>query len=344
VKKTVLSLSLLSLLCGSVAFAQSSVATNPVGFISITVNGGSSTTPVLTLISPTLTNPIAYQSTVQSVSGTTITITGASFTANEFNGSNGTFYVEDVSTSQGGTGVLCDITATGSNSVTTAQDISSMVTAGDTLIIRQHITIGQFLGTSNTYGLQGGTSATSADEVLVYDGSSQNTYWYYNGSLGGTAGWYDLNFASASGVTIAPFQGVVIKRKTSGNVTITSTGTVKTGNTFFPVVNGLNVLGTVSAQGLTLGTSGLYTGTSSGVTASTSATTADEVTVYGFSNGSSTQSNYWYYNGSLGGTAGWYDLNFTPSGSVALAPGAAFVVNRKGGGAFNWSLPAPTSF
>src|ERR1700733_11396752 len=127
----ILSLSLVSLLCGAAAFAQSStVATNPVGFLTVTIKGGTVATPTVTLISPTLTNPIAYQSTVASVSGTTITITGASFSNGQYSatGYNGeaTYYAEDVSTSQSGAGGLADISANGTNSITTAQDISSM--------------------------------------------------------------------------------------------------------------------------------------------------------------------------------------------------------------------------
>jgi len=342
----ILSLSLASLLLGSAAFAQSSsVATNPVGFLSITVKGGTATSPALTLISPTLTNPTAFQSTVSAVSGATITITGASFTTNQYSAVGGSpvYYVEVI---HNGSGVLSDISASGTSTVTTTQNISSLIAQGDTVIIRQHVTINQFLGANNTYGLLGSTSGdpSQADGVLVWDGGIQNTYWYYNGTSPSFSdkGWYDLSLNPAGSVTIAPFEGVLIQRKAAGNVTITSTGTVKAGNTLFPITAGANYMGTASAQGLTLATSGLI---SSGLTGSAGGdpTQSDQVLVY---DGSGNLNLYWYYNGTSPSfsDAGWYDLSLNPAGTVALNPGSGVIVDRIHGGAFNWTQPAPTSF
>ena len=120
---------------------------------------------------------------------------------------------------------------------------------------------------------------------------------------------------------------------------------MKTGNTLFPVVNGLNVLGTASSMGLTLDSSGLYTGNAAtGVKPSDDPTTADEVTIYT----ATSQTNYFYYIGGGGFLAGWYDSGFstaTPVGAtVTIAPGTAFVLKRKGGPNFNWTLPSPSSF
>ena len=192
--------------------------------------------------------------------------------------------------------------------------------------------------------MQSGTSIAAADEVAVYDGSSSTIYWYYNGSDNAApAGWYDSNYNPSATALIAPHQGVVIKRKVSGNVNITMVGSVKTGNTLFPVQPGLNVLGTVSASGLTLATSGLYTGSATtGMKGSTQPATADELTIYT----STSQLNYWYYDGSDNAApAGWYDVNYNTAGTQPIAPGSAIVLNRKAPGvAFNWVLPSPTSF
>jgi hypothetical protein len=342
-KNTSLFLCLASLLGGSVAFAQT-VSTDPVGFINITVQGGTLSHPTTNLISPTLTNPIAFQGTIASISSTApyvISITGASFSGNQFNSPNGTYYAEVFSATN--PGALSDITATGASSVTTVDNLSSFASVGDSVRIRQHVTINQFLGASNTYGLLGSDDSSTADSVLVYSGDAQTTYWYYTGTPGAMpsdAGWYDLNGTSAGSVTIAPSEGVLIQRKGTGNVTITSTGTVKTGNTLFPIVHGFNFLGTLSAQGLTLASSGLQT---SGLVGSGDSSTSDLVLVFSGGN----QTTYWYYTGTAGAVpsdAGWYDLNGTSAASVSLAPGAAFIVNRVQGGALNWTLPAPTSF
>jgi uncharacterized protein (TIGR02597 family) len=335
-KKAFLFFGLALLSNGSALFAQSTATTTPVGFISETVVGGTLASPKLTLLSPTLTRPVSFQGTISAISGTTITVSGASWTNGQFNGVNGEYYVEIFSATK--PGVLSDITATGATTVTTADNLTAFATVGDFIAIRKHVTIADLLGANNSYGLLGSDDASTADEVLVYDGANHATYFYFNGA-GAPAGWYDLSFNPAGNAVISPHEGVVIKRKAAGNVTIVSTGTVKAGNTLFPIYNGLNVVGTVSAQGLTLDSSNLYLSNGTALHGSDDASTADEVIIYSGTG----QANYFYFNGA-GAPAGWYDLSFNPAGSVAIAPGSAFVVNRKGGGAFNWVLPAPTTF
>ena len=341
-KNSFLNLCLASLLSGSAAFAQTTVATDPVGFINITVQGGTLAQPTVNLVSPTLTNPIVFQGTIASISGTTINVNGASWTAGAgFNGDSTNTYYAEVFNTTNHPGALSDILTTGSSSVTTHDNLSAFASAGDSIRIRQHVTINQFLGANNTYGLLGSGDSSTADSILVYSGDTQTTYWYYTGTPPGLsdAGWYDLNGNPAGSVTIAPSEGVLIRRRGTGNVTITATGTVKTGNTLFPVVHGYNILGTLSAQGLTLDSSGLQT---SGLVGSGDSSTSDLVLVFSGGN----QTTYWYYTGTPPGLsdAGWYDLNGNPAGSISLAPGAAFIVNRTQGGALNWTLPAPTSF
>lgn len=338
---TILAAGLITAL-GAPLFAATEATTDPVGFITTSATGGTMASPKLSLVSPTLTRPVDWQGVITTISAnstgpSTITVSGTPWTANQFNPTPGSYYVEVVSATN--PGALSDISATTTNSITASDNLKSFGVAGDTIRIRKHVTLSDFLGASNSAGLLASDSASTADEVLVYSGSTPSTYWYYDGSLGGTAGWYDLLFNPAGNAVIGPNEGVVIKRKTAGNLSITSAGSVKTGNSLIPIQPGLNVLPTLSAEGLTLGTSGLISG-SNLLKASDAASTADEVTIYT----PTTQTTYWYYDGSQGGTAGWYDLLFNPAGSVSIAPGTSFVVNRKGGPAINWPLPAPTSF
>ena len=335
-KKLLLSFSVVSVLCGSVAFGQSTATTTPVGFISETVGAGSLTSPQLTLLSPTLTQPVVFQGTISAISGKTVTANGANWTADQFDGANGAYYVEVFSATK--PGALSDIVTTATNSVTTADDLTAFASVGDTIAIRKHVTIASFFGANNTWGLGTGNDISVADEISVYNGGTPAVYWYYDGTLGGAAGWYDALGSESGSVEIMPHEGVIILRKSPGNVTIVSTGTVKTGNTLFPIVNGLNVIGTVSASGLTLDSSGLYNGTSA-LKASNDISTADEVLIYT----GSVPADYWYYDGSLGGPAGWYDALGQLAGSTPIAAGTSFIVIRKGP-AFNWSLPSPSSF
>lgn len=317
--------------------------TDPVGFIDLSVSGGSIADPKLSLISPTLTRPVLWQGAITAISGTTITVSGAAWAASQFNGANGSHYVEIISaTDTTKSGALSDIAATTTSTITTADNLTAPVAfaaVGDSIKIRKHVTIADVFGANNTAGLKGSDDVGTADEILVYDAATPSTYWYYDGSAGGAAGWYDLLFNAAGNVPIGPNEGVVVKRKTAGDVTFSVSGAVKTGNTLIPIKNGLNVLGTVSAKGLTLATSGLVSGTAA-LQKSDDIGTADEVIIYS----PTSLLTYWYYDGTAGGTPGWYDLLFNAAGSVNIAPGSAFVVKRKTGAAFNWALPAPSSF
>ena len=269
-------------LAASALFTQQlsaqSVVTDPVGFISVTAKAGSAANPTLTLVSPTLLNPVAWQGTTDAsggVTANTFKVTGAGWTANQYNTS---YFVEIYSGSNAG--VWSTITATTSTTITTQTDLSSFATAGATIRIRKYTTLSDFLGASNSAGLLTGTEPALADEVLVYNGATPTLYWYYDASdnSGLPAGWKDISYNDASAIPIGPNQGFVIKRKTSGDRTFTVNGTVKTGNTFVPMGQNLNVVGTVSASGLTLAASGLYTGNATtGVKAGTEPALADEV-------------------------------------------------------------------
>lgn len=341
------------------SFAQTTATTDPVGFITLPIAGGGTiASPKLSLISPTVTQPMSWQGAITSVTtasgNTTIAVANTPFTAGQFNGANGSFYAEIVTVTPNThvTGALAVITSTTTGSIIVTGNLVSptvFAQAGDTLRIRKETTIADIFGVANTAGLLASDEGASADEVLIYDGASSNSYFYYTGSPGYPAGWYDTGFLLAPGVAqnvvIGLHQGLVVKRKTTGALSVTANGAVKTGNTLFPVVNGLNVLGTVSAKGLTLGTSGLFTGSATtGMKPSDEAATADEITIYSGANPTS----YFYYTGSPGFPAGWYDSAFLlapgAADNVVIAPGTSFVVNRKGGSSYNWSLPSPTSF
>lgn len=337
-------------------FAQTTATTDPVGFITLTAAGGGTVaSPKLTLLSPTLMQPISWQGAITGVStnttgSTTITVSGVQWTTDQFNGAAGAYYLEIISTTTPGhSGVMGQITSTTAgttnSSLTTTENLFTFAAIGDTIRIRKDLTLADVFGATNSAGLLASSGdASTADEILLYNGAASVSYFYYTGSPGFPAGWYNsTTFDPAGTVVLAPHQGVVIKKKTTGGVTFTSNGAVKTGNTLFPVVNGLNVLGTVSAQGLTLATSGLYTGdANTGVKPSSGdASTADELVLYP----SGSPVSYFYYTGSPGFPAGWYNsTTFDPADAVSIAPGTAFVLNRKGGVAFNWTLPSPSSF
>lgn len=337
-------------LAGSLHAAET--PNSPVGYLTATLPGGSQQSPRLSLISPTLVRPLSWQGTITALSAnttgpTTISVAGNPWTDGQFNGASGSYYVEVVPRLS--SGVVSDITATTTSSLTAFDNLAAFASVGDEVRIRRHVTLGSFFGETNPAGLLASDDPSTADEVLVYDGGTFVSYFYYTGDEVFTAGWYDTNFTLASGdaakVVIAPNQGLVVKRRGTTPLSFRYSGTAKTGNTLLPVVSGSNVLGTVSSAGLTLATSGLYTGDSStGVSGGEDPSLADEIVLYTATGPVS----YFYYTGAPDFPAGWYDSAFIlapgEADAIRIEPGSSLVLKRKNGVPFNWEQPAAKVF
>ena len=323
-----------------VAIAQS-VTTDPVGFINFNIQGtNGASNGALTFLGLSFTQPVSYQATFSSANGTTLTDSNATWVDDQFNGANGSFYVELITGN--GTGMTSQITATvaATHSIKTADDLSSFVNANTGYKIRQNWTLGSVFGTGSTLVLNAGT-ATSADEVLVYSSKTQSytIYYYKSGGLGGT-GWRTTSDPSTdqTATPFLPAAGVVVKRAQSSSLSFPLTGAVKVGQSSIPIGTGLSLVSNVYPAGnLTLGNSNLI---SSGFTGGT-ATSSDEVQIY--NSGTGLYTTYYFKSGGLGGT-GWRTTSdpSTDQSGVAIPSGESIFVQRnQNRPAFNWTLPQP---
>ena len=287
---------------GTMASAQT-VTTDPVGFITLTVAGtGQGGATALSFKGLGLARPVEFQGVATGSTTNTITSSNAAWTAGQFSPGNGPYYVEIIGASTAvGVGTMYDITGNTTTQLTVAQDFATGL-AGTlpTFRIRKHWTIASVFGATNQAGLQGGTS-TTADTILVYSSAaaSYDTYYYSTKGLAGT-GWRKAGGGGAdqAATILYPDDGLLIRRSQSGNVNLVLMGAVKTGQTSFPVVPGLNILANPFAAPMTLGSCGLYKADGSALAAGTAAT-ADQVQIY---NGTS-YDTYYYSNGAAG--AGW---------------------------------------
>lgn len=341
-----LKLKYLSALAGCFVFisvAPAQVTTDPVGFITLNVQGtGGSGNNALSFLGLAFTQPVSYQATFTAPgSGTTLTDANATtWTDNEFNGVNGTFYVELITGT--GAGTMSQITATsGTNkTITTADDLSSLVTAGTGYKIRPNWTVASFFGPSDESGIGGG-SASTADKILVYSPASHSytTYYYQTSGLGGT-GWRTTasNSTDASNSPFPPTAGLLVRRFQSSNVTFALAGAVKLGQTSIPVATGLNILSNVYPSGtLTLGSSNLITSGLSGGSVST----ADQVLIY--NSATAQYSTYYYQTAGLGGT-GWRSTasNSNDAQNTPIPFGQSIIIQRnQNRAAFNWVVAQP---
>jgi uncharacterized protein (TIGR02597 family) len=323
----------------TVAFAQT-VTTDPVGFINLTVYGPASLGgSANTFLGLGFTQPVSYQATFSSASGTTLTDSSATWGDDAFNGANGQYYVELITGS--GAGRMSNITATSGSghSITTADDLSSFVSAGTGYKIRKNWTLASVFGPNDESGLAGGTIVT-ADQILVYSTTTHqySTYYYKTSGIGGN-GWRSTNSTStdASNTPFLPTDGIIVVRHTPGDVTFSLAGAVKLGQTALPVAEGTNLLSNVYPSGtLTLGNSNLV---GSGLTGGT-LVTADHVLIYNNSNNQ--YDTYYYKTSGLGGT-GWRSTasTSTDASNTPIPFGASIIIPRVNPGSFTWIEPQP---
>jgi uncharacterized protein (TIGR02597 family) len=319
------------------ALAQTTATTDPVGFITLDVAGYSGgATSAISFKGLGMTRAVEYQGSAETVGTNTLVDNEATWTDNQFNGVNGAYFVELTSGTNAGSTYDIQTTTAGTKTITLAQNLGAGTTAPVTFKVRKHWTIATVFGPNNEGGLSGG-SVTSADQILIYNGTTYDTYYYQTIGLGGV-GWRKGGSPSVdvSSTVLFPEEGLVIKRKQATATNIVLLGSVKTGQTSIPVAPGTNIVSNVYAASMTLSSSGLYTGNSSTGVAGGSTTSADQVLIW---NGT-TYDTYYYQTLGLGGV-GWRKAG-APSvdASASVIPvGISMVIKRKIATGFSWIAP-----
>lgn len=318
-------------------FAQTSAITDPVGFITLSVPGTTAgASSALSFKGLSLTRAVEYQGSAETVGQNTLVDNEATWTDNQFNGANGKYFVEIISGTHTGATFDIQTTTAATKTITLAQNLPAGAAGPLTFKVRKHWTVGSVFGPANESGLGGG-DFTTADQILVYNGTSYDTYYYQTVGLGGT-GWRKGGDAVTDAANTVLFgeEGIIIKRKQAGAVNVVLLGAVKTGSTSIPVAPGTNIISNVYAGNVTLGSSGLYTGNATTGLASGDFTSADQVLIW---NGTSYDS-YYYQTSGLGGN-GWRKGGdaVNDASSAAIPPGTAVIIKRGGAAGFNWVAP-----
>jgi uncharacterized protein (TIGR02597 family) len=285
-----------------------------------------------------LTRLVEYQGIAETVGTKTVTDNDATWTDNQFNTPAGAFYLEVVSGPNAGTTFDVEATTAATKTITLKQNLPAGTTAPLSFKLRKHWTFASVFGANNESGMQPGNAST-ADQVLLYNGATYDTYYYSNaGGLVGN-GWRKIGGGSADqgNTPIFPDEGVIVKRLGSAPVNVVLIGAVKTGQTVAAVVGGLNFVGNVYAAGMTLNSSGIYTGNATTGLAPGNASTADTIDIY---NGTTYDSYYVSNAGGLVGN-GWRRIGggSVDQQNVAIPAGSSVIINRKAAGSFNWVAP-----
>ena len=294
------------------------------------ITGNPGTGPKISYLSVPVVRPVLYSGIVTALGSGSLTDANASWTQGQFNGANGPHYVEFDS------GVMADILQTQSSTDTLvhAGNLSGLVNVGERFRVRRHLTLPDIFGPNNEAGLQAGPNENLADNVLIQDPQTRATmtYFYY------ATDWYDTTYASVANMPIYPEQGLMIRRRATGNLVVYVNGNAREGETRVPVYPGYNLVGTLKgSKNMMLSELGLYTGNpATGLQGGLNTSAADTLLVV---RPDSSTITYFYLTSS--GNEGWHDVNYANADTTTIPAGSAFFVNRKSAsGLFHWYIPA----
>ncbi len=325
-------------LAASASFAQDNAVTSDVvGYVTLTINGtGGVGSEAYSYIGAPMHSAASASGSISSTSDNTITSTGSTWTENAF---SNTHYV--LVTSGTNEGISAPIVSNTADTLTTAENLNSLLNGDETFEIRAYVTISDVFGASNEAGLDGGASVGAADNILVQDGASFNTYYYKNAGLIGGTGWRSSSSPIAdAGSTILPHgSGFIVVRRQSSDIELITSGSVFSSDVITPVETGFNWKTASVPVDLTL--SGVFgANNEAGLVGGSSAGSADNILVFDDSGSIST---YYYKNAGLIGGTGWRSSSspITDQASTVIAsPGKMFLINRSGG-AFNLAESSP---
>jgi len=327
-------------LLGSSAFAQ--VATDPVGYVTLTVNGspdGDQT--AFTPLALSLENPIQASGAItETPTSAVATNSSASYTPSEFAGTdasgNATHYLQFTAS-----GLIADIAANTATTITAVQDLTGLASAADGYVVKKHSTLADIFGADNEAGLLAGGDSSSSDLVYIMssDGSGTFATYYpqddpFDGFFGGD-GWRVVgdNATDQSNVVIGPDDGIIVARGVVGDIEIVASGSVNVLDLQRDLPAGFSMVSYPYPVATTLSDSNIYTETNGYVSGGDSGS-SDLVYVL---NSDGVYTTYYRQNdpfdGFFGGD-GWRVVgdNATDQGSVVIPSDSSIIVQHIGSG------------
>tara|TARA_B110001450_G_scaffold209146_1_gene200023 strand:+ start:261 stop:1322 length:1062 start_codon:yes stop_codon:yes gene_type:complete len=330
----------------------SAVETDPVGYMTITINGSSNGSTAYTPLSIGLEKaPSASGALTDAPTSTVATNSGAAYTVGEFAGTdaagNATHYLQFESD-----GLIVDIVANDATTITAGTDLTGLAASGDAYVVKEHMTLADAFGDSGS-GLTSGANSITSDLLYIMSSDGQGSFATYYvqtdptglGFLGGD-GWRQVgasNSLDMSNVVIGPDDGVIVSRSASGDVNIVVAGSVNVIDHQRDLPSGFSMVSYPYPVDVTLDDSNIYSATN-GYVSGANSNTSDLVYVLG-SEGLYTT----YYRqtdptglGFLGGD-GWRQIgssNSEDKGSTVIPAGSSIIIKHSSTGlAWNDAKP-----
>jgi uncharacterized protein (TIGR02597 family) len=316
-----------------------SVSSVPVGYVTLNIKGtGGQGTSAYSYLGVPLHQAADFRGVISATADNAITATNAAWTADAF---ANTHYVMILSGDNAG--MSTTITANTTDTLTTADNLSSILNGTEDFAIHKYTTIADVFGADNSAGLKGSSGAGTADNILIQTGASSfSTYYYKNAGFIGGTGWRSSASSSvdASNAIIPHGAGIIVVRQESADIDITVSGSVFEGDAVTPVEAGFNWKTASIPVDLTL--AGLFGANNEvGLVGGVHAGQADNILVF---NDSGNLVTYYYKNAGFIGGTGWRSAasnSVDEASTVIVEPGEMFIIKRSGGAAFNLTENSP---
>ena len=316
------------------AHAQQTAITKPLGFVMVNIAAGTGSTKTGSLVSMPLQDvaAIAGQSTgrITGITANTITNSDAGWTAGQLSTPASPYLIQITSGSANGRMFL--ISPAQANTATTVTispedaETSSLTslgivtgpTTGDTYKIIPCDTLGSLLGTPASSGVQGGTTPSAADTVILTTNGAARTYYFHTTLNRWTQ--VALGNPDATNVPVRPYFGFRYERLANTPLAFLASGSVPIVARAVPVRNaGSTVLSQYWPADSTLATLGLHS--LSNWTSNATAQSADQVLIT--SNGTTQR---FYHTGTEWKNAG----TDAPANAIPIPAGASVHILQKG--------------
>jgi|GEM_PF-3582970 len=341
------------------AAAQVTEPTPVFGFVRTALQGSKANSGV-TFMGPSFVEQAVAEATLAAGSPPPflLTATGVSWGANAFktHPRASSHYVEiKDSANYSAVGLMSDIVSHTATTLTIADDFSTMLRGGETLVIRPHKTLAGVFGAANEAGLGSGDAGTADVISILAEGSSASftTYYYRAGATLGGTGWRSSSnpFEDQAQTPLKTGQGLIVKRRRAEPLELLLQGYVRRGLWRRTLPSGYSLVDPLApitdqsfsapAKGLPF-TLGGVTGSGvipSGLGAALSPgtpQTADLVSLAG------TMASF--YNATAGGlSSGGWRLTSNPFADQAttVVPAASAILIQNRGEPKRWTRPQP---
>jgi len=355
-KKT--SLAILASLTIHASMFAVSVSTSPVGFINLTIKGTDS--GGMTAVSAPMLPQVEYSGVISSAAGFEITDDSATWSDSQYPvydpDDDGTdyeqtaaYYVEITSGAEVGKTLGIYGSDSASKKLTVGEDVSGLDLVGASYSIRKYTTLGDVFGDDedNTKGgfvLNKGSDFAAAD--LIYKigykgGVAEWQKYYYQTAITvfGGNGWRSTKskFVDVAGTPIKADEGLIVRRRTAEDVSVTLPGTIKNNDSRTSLLSGFNLVAVSFPVSRKLTELNLTNDLVSG-----SDDAASDV-IYVINDAGKFKKYYYQTAISVFGGTGWRVAGdkFTSQDEVEIKPGQAVIIRRGSNDQVDWSLGKP---